>query len=106
VLQTVQNIAGKHHWAISPVAVAPGDGWHNWRVTTCVGSSIGMRGMVHAAKLLAISNIEMIQNPELVESAKAELASRIKGQEYVSLIAKDIQPPVMINREAMEKYRQ
>lgn len=87
------------------LAVAPGGGWHNWRVTTCVGSSIGMKAMVHAAKLLAISNIEVIQNPSLVENAQAELASRIKGQEYVALIPKDIKPPVTINREAMEKYR-
>jgi amidohydrolase len=87
------------------LAVAPGDGWHNWRVTTCVGSSIGMKGMVHAAKLLAISNIEVIQNPNLVESARAELASRIQGREYVTLIAKAIKPPVTINHESMEKYR-
>jgi aminobenzoyl-glutamate utilization protein B len=87
------------------LAIAPGGGWHNWRVTSCAGSSIGMKGMVHAAKLLAISNIEIIRNPKLIESAKEELALRIRGKEYVKLIADDIRPPITINHEAMEKYR-
>ncbi|MEA4926758.1 MAG: amidohydrolase [Syntrophomonadaceae bacterium] len=94
----------KAPYASFNLAVAPGDGWHNWRVTTCVGSSIGMKAMVHAAKLLALANMEVIQNPGLVESAQAELAARLKGQAYVELIGREVKPPVMINREAMEKY--
>ncbi len=87
------------------LAVAPYDGWHNWKVVSCVGSSVGMKGMVQAAKILAASCMEAIRTPEIIKEAKAELEERLKGKAYVELIPKDVKPPIGINHETMEKYR-
>ncbi len=88
------------------LAVAPYDGWHNWKVVSCVGSSIGMKGMVQASKILAASCMEVIQTPEIIKEAKDEMKERLKGKSYVELIPKEVKPPVGINYETMEKYRQ
>ena len=87
------------------LAVAPGGGWHNWRVCTCVGGSIGMKAMVHAAKILALSNLDVLDSPDLITKAKEELKERLDGKTYVELVPKDVKPPVLINHETMEKYK-
>lgn len=87
------------------LAVAPGGGWHNWKVCTCVGGSIGMKAMVHAAKVLGISNLDILSHPDILEKAKTEWKERMAERTFVELIPEGAKPPVTINRETMEKYK-
>lgn len=87
------------------MTAAPDGAWHNWKVVSCVGSSIGMRTMVHAAKLLAVSGLELFERPEIIEQAKKEWQERMDGREFHSLLPEDMKPPLGINAAVMEKYR-
>lgn len=87
------------------MTAAPEGAWHNWKVTSCVGSSIGMKTMSHAAKLLAISGLDLFWDKTIIEEATAEWKERLKGEEFRTLLPEDAKPPLKINEEAMEKYR-
>jgi aminobenzoyl-glutamate utilization protein B len=61
-----------------PLAV-PG---HSWGITAASGMSIGHKGMVHAAKVLAITAADLFEEPELLKQAQDEFAASTKGREY------------------------
>jgi aminobenzoyl-glutamate utilization protein B len=62
---------------------APG---HSWQIVACTGSSIGERGMLVAAKTLAGSALDLLDAPEDLDRAKADLASVRESLEYITLI--------------------
>ncbi len=47
----------------------PGTPAHSWQAVACGGMSIGHKGMLNAAKTLALSSIDVFQNPTIVEEA-------------------------------------
>ncbi len=80
------------------VATAPeGFGWHNREIAECTRSSIGRKAMTTAAKVLAASCVELFRKPELLSEAKRELAERLAGRTYKSLIPDETPVPVAIN---------
>ena len=55
---------------------APG---HSWQNVSCGGSSIGDKALLHAGKVLACSAIDLLEDPDLLEKARAEFEQRTKG---------------------------
>jgi aminobenzoyl-glutamate utilization protein B len=74
-------------------AESPG---HSWQNVACIGSSIGEKGTIYAAKVLAISALDLFQKPDLIKAARAEWTEQMKGRKYTSLIPKGQKPPVKI----------
>jgi aminobenzoyl-glutamate utilization protein B len=74
-------------------AESPG---HSWQNVACIGSSIGEKGTIYAAKVLAISALDLFQKPDLVKAARAEWTEQMKGRKYTSLIPQGQKPPVKI----------
>lgn len=72
----------------------PGTAAHSWQAVAAGGMSIGAKGMQNAAKVLALSAIELYQSPQTIAAAKAEFAQR-RGENYVykSLVG-DRKPPL------------
>ena len=72
----------------------PGTSSHSWQAVAAGGMSIGMKGMMVAAKTLAISAVDLFKDPGLLAKAKAELLER-RGEDfkYESLIG-DMAPPL------------
>ena len=62
-------------------------------VTSCSGSSIGMKGMIRAAKVMAGGAYDLICDPEAQKAAKEEFAKVMEGREYVCPITDDIPWP-------------
>ena len=88
------------------IASAPaGTAWHSWMVTGSVGSSIGDKAMLLAAKVLACSGAELFLAPGILEEAKAEQRERLRGRSYESLIPDGVEPPIDVNRATMAKFR-
>ncbi|MBO4355381.1 MAG: amidohydrolase [Clostridia bacterium] len=54
-------------------AGAPG---HSWQNVSLAGSSIGFKGMLHAAKAMALTAATLYTDKSLIDEAKAELISR------------------------------
>ncbi|MEH7097105.1 amidohydrolase [Neobacillus vireti] len=68
---------------------------HTWQATASFGSSIGMKGMHYAAKLMALSAYELLIDKEgILEKAKAEFTTNTKGETYKPGIPAMVQPPV------------
>ena len=48
---------------------APG---HSWQNVSCGKTSIGHKGLIYAAKVMAASAVDLYENPEILAAAKAE----------------------------------
>lgn len=68
---------------------APG---HSWQITSSSGSSIGFKGMLFAAKAMALSALDLLTQPELLQAAKAEFLASTTGKAYVSPIPEGTVP--------------
>ena len=71
----------------------PGTTAHSSQATKASNTTIGLKGMHIAAKVMALTAAELIQSPGLVEEAKKELRAR-RGQayEYKALIGERLPP--------------
>lgn len=72
----------------------PGTPAHSWQAVACGGYSIGRKGMLLAAKTLALSAIDLLKDPALVAAARADFEKRRAGFEYRSRIPADQKPPL------------
>jgi aminobenzoyl-glutamate utilization protein B len=76
------------------VATAPiGTPWHSWAVVACGGMSIGHKGMLHASKTLAMTMVDLYEDPKKVEAVKAEYIKGKGDHVYKGLIPNG-PPPV------------
>ena len=75
------------------VTVAPKDTpWHSWAVVACGGMSIGHKGMVHAAKAMGMTMVDLFQSPKAVNEIKLEFKERKGDVVYEPMI--DGPPPI------------
>lgn len=68
---------------------------HSWQMVSQGQSSLAHAGMVRAARVLAATAIELIENPALIARAKAELLERRRGQPYVCPIPAEVPLPFL-----------
>jgi metal-dependent amidase/aminoacylase/carboxypeptidase family protein len=65
---------------------------HSWANTATGGVAIGHKGMLHAAKGMAITASRLIADPALLQEAKAEFAEATRGRPYQCPIPPHVQP--------------
>jgi aminobenzoyl-glutamate utilization protein B len=70
----------------------PGVAAHTWQAAASAGMSIGQRGMVQAAKAVAITAADLFADPQLVRDAHLEFDRQMQGKTYRSLIPADQKP--------------
>jgi aminobenzoyl-glutamate utilization protein B len=76
----------------------PGTPAHSWQAIAAGGHSIGNKGMLVAAKTIAMTAVDLFTNSDLVAAAKAEREERLGPDwEYVSLVG-DRDPPLDYRR--------
>ncbi len=63
---------------------------HNWQFTACSGHSMGMKGMLYGAKVMALSAMKMVESPELVQQAKEQFEKDMHGREYICPIPAEV----------------
>ena len=71
-------------------SLAPG---HHWMVTASAGSSYGMKGMIRAAKIMALGAYKVMADPEKLAKAKEEFKESLNGETYVCPIDDTIEWP-------------
>lgn len=64
----------------------PGTPAHSWQATACGGTEIGTKGMMVAAKTLALTAIDLYQSPALIEAAKKEFVQAKGNYQYKALL--------------------
>jgi len=60
---------------------------HSWQAVAAGGTSIGIKGMLIAAKTLTLTGMQLIDDPTLILNAKKEFTlKRGKDFKYIPLI--------------------
>ena len=72
---------------------APG---HSWQITACAGMSIGMKGMLYGAKVMAATAMKLVDDPKLVEEAKEEFKKQMNGKTYKCPVTEEIVVPAPV----------
>lgn len=76
----------------------PGTPAHSWQAVACGGTEIGTKGMINAAKVLAMTAIDLYTNAALIQKAKEELsASKSSDFNYKPLLGD--RPPALNYRD-------
>jgi len=61
---------------LSTATFVPGSSGHSWQNVAAAGGSIGQKGMMVAAKTIALTAYDLFNNPATITSAKEELKKR------------------------------
>jgi aminobenzoyl-glutamate utilization protein B len=94
---------GDVSWTVPTVGMSaatwvPGTGAHTWQAVAAGRTPIGHKGMIVAAKSMALTAVDLFKNPALLSAAKDEFYSR-RGRdfEYEALLG-DREPPLDYRR--------
>ena len=68
--------------------------WHSWATTSCHGTAAARRSAHIAAKVIALTGLDILKKPALLESARADFRKKTEGKPYVPPIPKDQKPPL------------
>jgi aminobenzoyl-glutamate utilization protein B len=79
---------------LTTAAYVPGTTGHSWQATACAGSSIGRKGMVLAAKALALTALDLLLDPQQVAAARADFQAGKAGSEHRSRLPAAARPPL------------
>jgi len=96
--------AGDVSWVVASTGLTtatwvPGTAAHSWQAIAAGGMSIGNKGMVVAAKTLAMTAVDLFTSPELVAAARGELERR-RGPDFVYVpLLGDRDPPLDYRRK-------
>jgi aminobenzoyl-glutamate utilization protein B len=72
----------------------PGTPAHSWQAVAAGGMSIGFKGMALAAKAIALTAVDLFEQPEIIEAAREEFEKRRGADfEYRALLG-DRDPPL------------
>jgi aminobenzoyl-glutamate utilization protein B len=91
--------AGDVSWAVPTGWIlaatwVPGTANHTWQAAATAGTSIGRKGMLVAAKTLALTALDLFTDPVKVKAARASFDEGRRGLEYRSRIPADMAPPL------------
>jgi aminobenzoyl-glutamate utilization protein B len=65
---------------------------HSWQMVAQGKSSVAHKGQTYAAEIIADAAIQAIENPEIIEKAKAEFNEATGGKPYQCPIPADVKP--------------
>ncbi len=69
---------------------------HSWQMVAQGKSSIAHKGMLYAGKVLAGTAIDLLENPDLVRSAKSEFQRRLDSEGgYQPLLSEEAKPDIL-----------
>ena len=55
---------------------------HTWAVTACAGRSIGWKGMLYAAQVMAATGLRLVRDPELLQAVHTSHTEALNGARY------------------------
>ena len=78
----------------STATYVPGTPGHSWQSAACAGMSIGRKGMLVAAKTIALSAADLFDDPKTLAEARTAFDKARAGREYRSRIPAEQKPPL------------
>lgn len=70
---------------------APGTPAHSWQAVACGGTEVGTKGMMLAAKTMALTAVDLYTNPAIIAKAKEEF-KKVKGDYQYQALLGDRKP--------------
>jgi aminobenzoyl-glutamate utilization protein B len=67
--------------AVNTATWVPGTPAHSWQAVAAGGTDIGFKGMMVAAKTIALSAMDLFKNPKLLDDIKADFNKR-RGSDF------------------------
>lgn len=92
---------GDVSWVVPVIGLgattAPADTpWHAWPTVACAGMSIGHKGLVYAAQVMAATMVDLYEDAKLLEAVRAEFTEKTKGIVYRPFVPDG--PPTLTRR--------
>ncbi len=78
--------------SLSVTTAAAGIPWHSWATSASHGTEGSVRGAEVAAKVMALTGVDLLLNPELIREARAFHDEKTEGKPYVSPVPADQKP--------------
>jgi aminobenzoyl-glutamate utilization protein B len=90
---------GDVSWVVPTVQMwganyAIGTPFHSWQMVAQGKSQTALKGMTHAAQVMAATGVDVILDADLRSRAKADLAARVGSKGYVCPLPDGAKPPV------------
>ena len=79
---------------LSTATWVPGTAAHSWQAVAAGGTTIGNKGMLVAAKALALSAADLLRNPQTLADAKAEYVETMGADFVYESLVGDRDPPL------------
>jgi len=69
-------------------------------------TAVAQKEIVAGSKVMAMTMIDLLMRPELIQSAKTYFTDvQLKNNKVLPLLSESDQPQIQLNRETMERYR-
>lgn len=102
---------GDISWVVPTITVnypsnIPGLPGHHWSNAMAMATPIAHKGVVAGSKVVAMTSIDLLTNPELLAKATDYFQNeQQKGQKYVPMLSADDKPQIQKNVEIMATFR-
>ena len=102
---------GDVSWAVPTVTLSfpsniPGGPGHNWANGISMATPIAHKGVVAGAKVQAMTILDILTHPELVQAAKDYFNNvQNKDMKYTTFLRPDDKPAIWLNEKTMANYR-
>lgn len=78
---------------------------HNWANAIPMATPIAHKGVNHGAQVVAMTILDVLLTPSLIENAKAYFAEQTKTRKYEPLIRPTDTPAIDLNKDTMDRFR-
>jgi aminobenzoyl-glutamate utilization protein B len=102
---------GDISWAVPTITLRypsniPGGPGHNWANAISMATPIAHKGVVAGAKVQAMTMLDILLHPELVDKARDYFKNvQNKEMHYQTFLRPGDQPAIWLNQKTMEQYR-
>ena len=87
-----------------PANIQAGPG-HNWANAIAMATPIAHKGVLAGAKVQALTMLDILMHPELVQQAWNYYKIQTKDTQYKTFLRADDKPPLWLNKKIMDQYR-
>src|SRR5215468_5617576 len=102
---------GDVSWAVPTVTLRypaniPNLPGHNWANAIAMATPIAHKGVVAGSKVMALSMVDFLTRPELVQAANTYFTDvQLKSDKPIEFLAESDMPQIQINRDTMARFR-
>ncbi len=83
----------------------PGGPGHNWANAISMATPIAHKGVIAGAKVQAMTMLDILVHPDLIDKAKDYFKEQTKEVKYQTFIRPGDKPAIWLNKKIMDEYR-